>query len=110
MDRSSFVNGAAYVRGRYVPINEASIPVTDWGFTRSDAVYDVVHVFRNGFFRLDDHLDRFAHSMAARRLKPPEDRAQIETALHRCVALTGLADAYVAMVASRATSAGRPMA
>ena len=104
MDTSSFVNGAAYLRGRYVPIAEASIPVTDWGLTRSDAVYDVVHVFKRGFFRLDDHLDRFIRSMAARRLRPPEDRAQIETALHRCVALSGLADAYVAMVALR----GRP--
>jgi branched-chain amino acid aminotransferase len=104
MNTSSFANGAAYVRGRYVPIAEASIPVTDWGFTRSDAVYDVVHVFKHGFFRLDDHLDRFIRSMAARRLKPPEDRAAIEAALHRCVALAGLTDSYVAMVALR----GRP--
>lgn len=104
MDTSSYANGAAYIRGRFVPIAEASIPVTDWGFTRSDAVYDVVHVFRNGFFRLDDHLDRFTASMKARRLKPAEGRSQIEAALHRCVALSGLADAYVAMVALR----GRP--
>lgn len=104
MDISQFAAGAAYVRGRYVPIAEANIPVTDWGFTRSDAVYDVVHVFRDGFFRLDDHLDRFMRSMHVRRLQPPEDRPAIEAVLHRCVALSGLADAYVAMVASR----GRP--
>ncbi len=104
MDLSPFASGAAYVRGRYVPIAEASISVTDWGFTRSDAVYDVVHVFQGGFFRLPDHLDRFAHSMQARRLRPPEDRAAIETVLHRCVGMAGLADAYVAMVALR----GRP--
>jgi branched-chain amino acid aminotransferase len=104
MDTSPFAAGAAYVRGRYVPIAEAHIPVTDWGFTRSDAVYDVVHVFRDGFFRLDDHLDRFLRSMQARRIRPPEDRAAIEAVLHRCVALSGLSDAYVAMVALR----GRP--
>jgi branched-chain amino acid aminotransferase len=104
MDVSPFADGAAYVKGRFVPIAEASIPVTDWGFTRSDAVYDVVHVFGGGFFRLNDHLDRFTRSMQARRLNPPEDRVAIEAVLHRCVALTGLRDAYVAMVASR----GRP--
>ena len=93
--------GAAYVRGRFVPIAEAAIPITDWGFTRSDCTYDVVHVFGGGFFRLDDHLDRFHRSMAKRRLSPPEDRAQMEEILHRCVALTGLTDAYVAMVALR---------
>jgi branched-chain amino acid aminotransferase len=101
---TDFSQGAAYLRGAFVPIGQAAIPVTDWGFTRSDAVYDVVHVFRGGFFRLPDHLDRFERSMAARRLRPPEDRAAIEAALHRCVALAGLADAYVAMVALR----GRP--
>jgi branched-chain amino acid aminotransferase len=104
MDTSQFSSGAAYVRGRFVPISEASIPVTDWGFTRSDAVYDVVHVFQSGFFRLDDHLDRFMQSMRARRLSPPEDRTAIEAILHHCVALSGLTDAYVAIVALR----GRP--
>lgn len=32
-----FSQGAAYVRGQYVPISEAAIPITDWGFLRSDA-------------------------------------------------------------------------
>jgi branched-chain amino acid aminotransferase len=104
MNNPIFAEGCGYVRGRFVPIAEAVLPVTDWGFTRSDVVYDVVHVFKSGFFRLADHLDRFERSMAKRRIRPPEDRAAIEAILHRCVALTGLIDAYVAMVASR----GRP--
>jgi branched-chain amino acid aminotransferase len=68
MDKAAFQDGAAYVKGAFVPMAEAVIPVTDWGFTRSDCVYDVVHVWRNGFFRLDDHLDRFVLAMAARKL------------------------------------------
>jgi branched-chain amino acid aminotransferase len=99
-----FANGAAYVGREFVPIAQAAISVLDWGFTRSDAVYDVVHVFHGGFFRLDDHLDRFLRSMQARRLQPPEDRAQIAAILHQCVRLSGLESAYVAMVCSR----GRP--
>jgi branched-chain amino acid aminotransferase len=100
----NFSAGAAYLHGEFVPIAGAKISVLDWGFTRSDAVYDVVHVFHGGFFRLEDHLDRFTHSMRARRLAVPEDRARIAEILHKCVALAGLDDAYVAMVASR----GRP--
>ncbi|MGZ5902344.1 MAG: aminotransferase class IV, partial [Reyranella sp.] len=99
-----FAGGAAYVQGRFVPMAEATIPVTDWGFTRSDVVYDVVHVFGGGFFRLKDHLDRFHRAMERRRLRPPEDRAAVEAVLHRCVALAGLRDAYVSMACSR----GRP--
>jgi branched-chain amino acid aminotransferase len=30
-----FAGGAAYIQGRFVPMAEATIPVTDWGFTRS---------------------------------------------------------------------------
>jgi branched-chain amino acid aminotransferase len=97
----TFADGAAYVRGRFVPIAEASVGVTDWGFTRSDVVYDVAHVWNGSFFRLGDHLDRFERSMARRRLKAVESRAEMERILHRCVALAGLSDAYVAMVCSR---------
>ena len=70
MNNSIFAEGAGYVGGRFVPIAEATLPVTDWGFTRSDVVYDVVHVFKGGFFRLAYNLDRFEHSMAERRMWP----------------------------------------
>jgi len=36
--------GAAYVDGRFMPIAEAMIPVTEWGYRRSDVTYDVVSV------------------------------------------------------------------
>ncbi len=104
MDTPNFADGAAYIRSRFVPIAEATIPVTDFGFTRSDVVYDVVHVYRGGFFRLDDHLDRFMRSMQKKRMSLPEDRDAIAEVLHRCVALAGLNDAYVSMAAAR----GRP--
>jgi len=102
--QNPFRDGAAFVRGQFVPVAEATVSPLDWAFTRSDAVYDVVHVFEDGFFRLGDHLDRFQASMRARRLAPPETRSEMEAILHRCVALTGLMDSYVAMVALR----GRP--
>jgi branched-chain amino acid aminotransferase len=99
-----FSGGAAFVGGAYVPASEAKISVLDWGFTRSDVTYDVVHVRDGGFFRLADHLDRFERSLAAMRLAPPHDRAGIATIVARCVALSGLRDAYVAMICTR----GRP--
>lgn len=91
--QEQFRGGAAFSRGAFVPVAEASVSPLDWAFTRSDVVYDVVHVFEGGFFRLADHLDRFEASMRARRLAPPETRSEMEAILHRCVALTGLDDA-----------------
>jgi branched-chain amino acid aminotransferase len=104
--RPDFSSGAAFIHGRFVPIGQAHISVLDWGFTRSDCVYDVVHVFNGAFFRLSDHLDRFARSMHARRLALHHDRATIERILHRCVALSGLTDAYVAYGCQPRASAG----
>jgi len=103
---SAFAAGAAYLDGRYMPIGEAAIPITDWGYRRSDVVYDVVGVWKGNFFRLDDHIRRFRASMQALRLKPAESDEEIRAILNRLVALAGLADAYVAVDCLR----GRPPA
>jgi branched-chain amino acid aminotransferase len=60
--------GAAWIDGRFGPVEEAKIPVLDLGVTRSDCTYDVVHVWDGRFFRLEAHLDRFAASLARPRL------------------------------------------
>ena len=66
-----FADGAAFIEGAYAPIAEARIPILDWGFTRSDVTYDVVHVWGGKFFRLDHHLDRFEKSLASVRMSIP---------------------------------------
>ncbi len=96
-----FDGGAAFVDGQFVPTSEAKISLFDWGFTRSDATYDVASVWHGAFFRLNDHLDRFFASLAKLRLKIPHDRAEVREILHGCVRAGGLHDAYVAMVATR---------
>jgi branched-chain amino acid aminotransferase len=67
--------GAAWIDGRYCPVEAARISVLDLGVTRSDCTYDVVHVWEGRFYRLDAHLDRFAASMTRLRLDPGHDRA-----------------------------------
>jgi len=96
-----FADGAAFIDGAYVPIADARLPVLDWGFTRSDVTYDVVSVWHGSFFRLDDHLDRFARSCASLRLDPGLDRAGIAGVLAGCVRRSGLRDAYVEMACTR---------
>ena len=73
----------------------------DLGVTRSDCTYDVAHVWRGRFFRLDDHIDRFAASMARLRLDPGLDRDELAGVLHGCVRRAGLRDAYVSMTCTR---------
>jgi branched-chain amino acid aminotransferase len=93
--------GAAWIDGRYCPIEDAKLSVLDLGVTRSDCTYDVVHVWRGRFYRLDSHLDRFAASMARLRLDPGHNRAEIESTLHGCVRRSGQQDAYVSITCTR---------
>ncbi len=100
-ERSAYANGAAFVEGRFVPVAEARVPILDWGFLRSDATYDVAHVWRGSFFRLDDHLDRFERSMDHLRMSLPYGRDGIRDILVECVRLSGLRDAYAEIICTR---------
>ena len=94
-------DGIAFVNGAYVPLAEASIPLVDRGFVRSDATYDVVHVWKGSFFRLDDHIERFQASMRGLRMSLPHSAAEIAAILTECVRRSGLRDAYVQMTCTR---------
>ena len=96
-----YSQGAAWQRGGYVPIAQASVPLTDWGFLRSDAAYDVVTVWDGAVFRLDAHLERFARSCRRFRLDPGRDAADVAAILTQCVRLAGLRSAYVEMLCTR---------
>jgi len=95
--------GAAWMDGEILPISEAKISVIDWGLTRSDITYDVVHVWEGKFFRIDDYLDRFMVSVEKLRLDIPQSRDEIKRILHEMVGASGLQSSYVSMVASRGT-------
>lgn len=103
MPENDLSSGAAWMDGHIIPIKDAKIGVTDWGLTRSDITYDVVHVWDGSFFRLEDYLDRFMISIAKLRLNIPQSRDDIRQILHDMVAASGLTSGYVSMVASRGT-------
>ena len=89
------------MNGEVIPICEASIPVNDWGLIHSDITYDVVPVWKGGFFRIQDYLDRFFESMKALRLDPKMTRGEIQEALTEMVSISGFRNSYVSMVCSR---------
>lgn len=103
-DPSVFPPGIAFMDGQYLPISEAKISVLDNGFLHSDATYDVAHVWKGAFFRLDDHLDRFFAGMGKLHMSIPHDRAEVIDILHNCVALSGLQNSYVEFICTRGTS------
>jgi branched-chain amino acid aminotransferase len=98
--------GLALIDDELVPVAEARLPILDWGFLHSDATYDVAHVWKGHFFRLDDHLDRFFAGMEALRMRIPYDRDAVRDRLHELVSASGLREAYVEMICTR----GQPQA
>jgi len=104
LETQAFPPGIAYIDGRFCALSEAKISVLDWGFLRSDATYDVVHVWKGCFFRLERHIDRFLNSVAALRMTLPVDRDGLAAVLKDCVRRSGLRDAYVEMICTRGVS------
>lgn len=47
-----------YLNGEYLPVEEARVSVLDRGFTFADAIYEVIPVYGDHVFRLQEHLDR----------------------------------------------------
>jgi branched-chain amino acid aminotransferase len=93
--------GCAYVNGAFIPLAEARIPMLDRGFVRSDATYDVTHVWKGRFFRLDDYIARFYASMAGLRMQIDETPAELRELILQAARRSGLEDAYVQMTCTR---------
>lgn len=64
----------AYVNGRYVPQNEASVNIEDRGYQFGDGIYEVVHLYDGRFIDEDRHLDRLERSLRLIQLPMPVTR------------------------------------
>ena len=60
-----------YLNGRFMPIEEACVPVLDRGFIFGDGVYEVIPVYSRRPFRLPEHLERLQRSLDGIRLSNP---------------------------------------
>ena len=100
----TFPQGYAWIDSKYVELADAKIPILDWGFLRSDATYDVVHVWKGRFFRLDKHIDRFFESAKKLRMPCQINRDELKKILANCVIKGKLESAYVEMIQTRGMS------
>lgn len=65
-----------YLNGKFLPIDEARVPVLDRGFIFGDGVYEVIPAYARQPFELDGHLERLEASMAGIGLTNPHSRAE----------------------------------
>jgi D-alanine transaminase len=74
-----------FLNGKFLPIDEARVPVLDRGFIFGDGVYELVPVYSRVAFRLDEHLARLERSLAETRIRNPYSRAQWRDIVYRLV-------------------------
>ena len=63
-----------FLNGRFVPLEQAMVPVLDRGFIFGDGVYELVPVYSRVPFRLEEHLARLERSLAEARIRNPYAR------------------------------------
>jgi len=63
-----------FLNGKFLPMEQAMVPVLDRGFIFGDGVYELIPVYSRAPFRMDEHLARLEKSLAAVRIKNPFPR------------------------------------
>tara|TARA_Y100000590_G_C15689917_1_gene1003036 strand:- start:610 stop:1527 length:918 start_codon:yes stop_codon:yes gene_type:complete len=94
--------GFGYIDNEYVPLSEIRLPVMDLGFQLGDMCYDALQVYQGKFFRMDDHLDRFANSISKRQFNNlDKGRDDFKKILMNCAARTCIENLMVSIVVTR---------
>lgn len=60
-----------HLNGKFLPADQACVPVLDRGFIFGDGVYEVIPAYGGKLFRLDEHLQRLQNSLDAVRIPNP---------------------------------------
>ncbi len=84
-----------YLNGKFMPIEEACIPVLDRGFIFGDGVYEVIPVYSRKPFRLAEHLNRLQYSLDGIRLRNPLDNEDWKKLLEQIILLNEGEDQYI---------------
>jgi D-alanine transaminase len=75
-----------FLNGKFLPIEQAMVPVLDRGFIFGDGVYELIPVYSRAPFRMEDHLARLERSLAAVRIKNPYTREKWREIIRQLVA------------------------
>lgn len=94
------VQETVYLNGKFVPLNEAMVPIDDRGLTFADSVYEVVRCYRGQPFRWDEHMERLAYSTGELGIPMP-DAAALAAAGRELLRRNGLAEANVYLQVTR---------
>lgn len=93
----------AYLNGEYQPLNETKISVLDRGFLFGDGVYEVIPVYNRQIFRLQEHMQRLAHSLEGVSIKNPLSNEQWQDIFETLIAKSAADDQAIYLQITRGT-------
>jgi len=86
---------SVYLNGKFMPIEEAYVPVLDRGFIFGDGVYEVIPVYSRQAFRLAEHLKRLQASLDGIRLPNPHTAAECTKLINELIERNAGDDQYL---------------
>ncbi|MDK2742152.1 MAG: D-amino-acid transaminase [Nitrospira sp. BO4] len=85
----------AFINGRFLPWQEATVSIDDRGFQFGDAVYEVIRTYRAVPFEVGAHLDRLERSANELSILQPYTRASWIQWIQHGLSLAGYQDAKI---------------
>jgi branched-chain amino acid aminotransferase group I len=95
-----------YLNGKLIPITEASIPVTDYGFLFGYGLFETMRSYNGRVFRLEGHLDRLKKTV--KMLEIPLDITGLKTAVYDTIEANNLKEARIRLTVSAGTGSPAP--
>lgn len=65
-----------FLNGKFMPMEDAKVPVLDRGFIFGDGIYELVPVYSRAPFRLEGHLARMERSLSEVAIRNPYSRTE----------------------------------
>jgi D-alanine transaminase len=84
-----------HLNGKFLPIDQAFVPVLDRGFMFGDGVYEVIPVYSRHVFRIEEHLKRLQHSLDGIKLPNPHSEREWTNILNEVIKRNAPEDQYL---------------
>lgn len=91
----------AYVDGKYVPKEQASVSIYDHGFLYGDGVYEAIRAYDGIIFKLREHIDRLFESAKSIKIEMPLSKDDLRGLVIEVLRKNQLTNSYIRIVVSR---------
>jgi branched-chain amino acid aminotransferase len=91
----------AYINGKIVTLEKASLPVLDRGFLYGDGVFESLRTYDKKPFQLEGHLKRLISSAKLIRIRKLPTVAELKSAVLKTVAANNFPESYIKIIITR---------